>query len=242
VKRRLANPKSKVAWYDLLPRNEARKKVDASLADGRAILEKLSRIGKPVYVVPGNWDWTPNDAPWSYTRKDHWSAISDLPNIIDCYHRRVDAGPYAIIGHGITSGPEYPQYKEDLARYTAAQLRKKRRDYEQEYKTVAKLFDGAKKPVVFLSHNVPYNTPIDRINNPASPRNGWHYGSLLARRAIDTYQPLVSVGGHMHEHFTSCKVGRTTCINAGYGGDVNVLLELTGKRITKLEFKGKTAV
>lgn len=34
---------------------------------------------------------------------------------------------------------------------------------------------------------------------------------------IDKYHPPVCIGGHMHEHFTKCKVGRTTAIIAGVG-------------------------
>lgn len=40
--------------------------------------------------------------------------------------------------------------------------------------------------------------------------------SLIAREMIDEYHPLVCTVGHMHEHFTKCKVGKTTAINAGF--------------------------
>jgi len=91
-----------------------------------------------------------------------------------------------------------------------------------------------------MSHNVPYNTPIDKINNPESPRDGQHFGSLIAREMIDEFQPLVCIGGHMHEHFTSCMLKKTTCVNAGFGSEVNVWMELIGNKIEKLDFhKGK---
>jgi len=57
---------------------------------------------------------------------------------------------------------------------------------------------------------------------------------------IDKYQPLLCIGGHMHEYFGKLKMGKTTLVNSGFGSHVNVLLELSGSRIKKLDFyKGK---
>lgn len=90
--------------------------------------------------------------------------------------------------------------------------------------------------MLFISHNVPFNTSLDKIVNPASPRKGYHYGSIIAREMIEKYQPLVCIGGHMHEHFGKCTLGKTTCINAGFSGKVNTLLELEENKITKIQF------
>src|SRR2546425_1558227 len=45
-------------------------------------------------------------------------------------------------------------------------------------------------------------------------------GSKAVRAAIERYQPLVSLHGHVHESRAVIKLGRTTCINPGseYGG------------------------
>jgi len=118
-------------------------------------------------------------------------------------------------------------------------VEKNRKYYLKLLKKYDKLFRSAinrKKPIIFLSHNVPFNTPLDKIINKDSPRHGYHYGSLIAREMIEKYQPLVCIGGHMHEHFGKCKIGKTICINAGFGSYVNVWLELSGNKIKKLEF------
>ena len=47
------------------------------------------------------------------------------------------------------------------------------------------------------------------------------------------------IGAHMHEHFSKCKLGKTTCINAGFGGKVNVLLEIDQGKIKQLKFYPK---
>ena len=75
------------------------------------------------------------------------------------------------------------------------------------------------------------------IDNPESPRDGEHFGSVIAREMIDKHQPLVCIGGHMHEHFDKYQIGKTTAINAGFGSNVNILMELEGNVIKNLEFK-----
>lgn len=243
VRRNMENPGSKEMWYDIAGRRKARKLVRKSLEAGRKILKFLNSFGAPVYIVPGNWDWVPDkrkDA-WAFMKKDHYgSLLKGLDNIVDVCNRRVDMGDYQIIGHGITSGPEYPQYKEDIKLFKPNELKKMKTKYERRKKRLSSLFEKATKPVIFLTHNVPFNTPIDKIMNKASPRYGYHFGSLIARELIDKHQPLISIGGHMHEHFRKCRLGKTTAVNAGYGSYVNVWMELTGNRIRKLEFhKGK---
>ena len=40
-------------------------------------------------------------------------------------------------------------------------------------------------------------------------------GSTAVRAAIERYQPLLGLHGHIHEAHASCKIGRTVCINPG---------------------------
>lgn len=242
LKERLANPKKNTQWYDLAGRKEARAIIKRSLADGRRVLEFLNAQGVPVYLVPGNWDWTgmelgPERRDWTFVEQNHYATLlRGLSNLIDVYHTSVSAGEFTVLGHGIIPGPEFPQYAEDLARYSPAGLKSRKRWYGAERKTMATLFKRAKSPVIFVTHNVPYNTPLDTIQNPSSPRNGQHFGSVLAREMVDAYSPLICIGGHMHEHFGHCKVGRTVCVNAGFGGSVYTIIELKGKTLARMEF------
>jgi len=238
LKKRLENPELKINWYDITGKVKAKEMINKSLSDGRLILEELNSYEVPVYIVPGNWDWFKEKKPdWGFLKKNHYKRlIKGLKNIKDCYHKIIDIDDYEIIGHGVTSGPEYPQYDQDLERFTEKELLVKKKDYDNLFNKVNKLFNKASKPVIFLSHNVPFNTPIDVINNPASPRNGQHFGSLIAREMINEHQPLVCIGGHMHEHHTKCLINKTTCINAGYGSKVNTWLELVYNQIINLKF------
>lgn len=38
-----------------------------------------------------------------------------------------------------------------------------------------------------------------------------------AREMIEKYQPLICESGHIHEHFGKDKIGKTVCINSGFG-------------------------
>ena len=69
-----------------------------------------------------------------------------------------------------------------------------------------------------------------------SVRHGLHFGSLIARNIIDEFQPLVCIGGHMHEHFVSCSVEKTLVINSGFGNQVNVYVELEGNHGKEVHF------
>ncbi len=237
LREKLANQNSNVKWYNLVGKKQATAMIKKSVTDGRAILAFLNTFNVPVYAVPGNWEWTTKDKKFPPLNKDYWPIlIKGLKNIIDCHHRLIHAGDYDFIGHGIISGPEYPQTKEDLQSYTKKELTAKKKVFTKDSTLLTSLFKKAKKPVIFLSHNVPYNTPIDQIVNPESPRDGQHFGSVIARNMIEKHQPLVCIGGHMHEHFTSCTLGKTVAINAGFGSFVNVLLTVEGNKITDLQF------
>jgi len=244
LKERLVTPKSKTEWYDIVGKKEAKKIIMKSLSDGRKILEKLNSYGVPVYIVPGNWDWTPfveREINWNFLKKDHFKKlVVGLKNIINLHEKKVIFNGINFIGHGISSGPEYPQYKEDLERYGKNELKIKKLKYEKHLGKIDKLFKNINLPVIFLSHNVPFNTKIDKINNKYSPRNGQHFGSMITREIIEKYNPLICIGGHMHEHFGKDKIGKTVCVNAGFGSDVNILLEIKNGKIKQLKFhKGK---
>jgi Icc-related predicted phosphoesterase len=238
IKKRMQNPNYKIKWYELIGKERAIRIVKKSFRDGRKILKLFDSMNKKVYIVPGNADFFLNKREkWRFLYKyDYKKLIKGLKNVVDVHHKIIDAGKYQIIGYGTSSGPEYPQYKEDKKMFSKKELKEKKVRYEKTLKKISSLFEKSTKHIIFLSHNVPFNTSLDKITNKESPRNGWHYGSLVTRKIIEKYQPLVCIGGHMHEHFGKCKIGKTVCINAGFGSNVNTLMELEDNKIVKLEF------
>jgi Icc-related predicted phosphoesterase len=100
--------------------------------------------------------------------------------------------------------------------------------------------------ILFMVHVPPIDTPLDEcmeIDADLRPVAGGtsliHAGSRAVRDAIKTYQPLVSLHGHIHESRGAVKIGRTLALNPGseYGEAVlrSVILQLRRK-------KGKNSV
>ncbi len=86
------------------------------------------------------------------------------------------------------------------------------------------MFIKATKPVIFLTRNVPFNIRIDKIVNPDSPCNGYHFGSLIAHELIE-------------KHHSKVKVGQTVCVNAVFGSNVNNMINLGGSKV-RVSFYG----
>ncbi|MFA5887215.1 MAG: metallophosphoesterase [Candidatus Nanoarchaeia archaeon] len=238
INERKKDPNSKIEWYDITGKEKAKEMINEGLKAGKAILEFLNSLKVPVYIVPGNGDYTAMpDSKWKFYAQDHFSKLVEgLENIINIHLKIKNIDDSQIIGYGISSGPELLQYDEDKKMIKPDRLKKIEKEYESNTKKLTVLFEKAKKPLIFLSHNVPFNTDLDMIVNPESPRNGWHYGSLIAREMIEKYQPVICMGGHMHEHFGKCMLGKTVVVNAGFGPEKNVLLEIEGGKIKQLEF------
>lgn len=237
MRERKKNLQSKLRWWNIVGKQKAAQMIEKSLADGRKILKYLNSFNVPVFIVPGNWDWTPEDPDTALLKKNLYPTLfKGLSNVRDIHHRIVTCKDHELIGHGIASAPEYPQYDDIKQRLSSEELNELRGAYEKKKEKVDALFQKAKKPVIFLSHNVPFNTPLDLITNKKSPFFGYHFGSLIVREMIEKHQPIASIGAHMHEHFGKCEIGDTVCINAGFGSEVNTLLELEGNNVRKLEF------
>lgn len=230
-------------WWDIAGRKKAKKLVDKSIGRARKILEKLNSYNVPVYVIPGNWDFAIKNKEWTYLNKNLYQKkiISGLKNIIDVNSKIKNIGDYIIIGYGLVNGPELLKYRK-YNNITKKQYKKNEEKYKKLLLKHNKLFSKAKKthlPIIFLSHNVPFDTSLDKIVNKDSPMNGLHYGSNLTRDMIIKHKPLLSIAGHMHEHYGVCKLGKTIALNAGFGGDKSTLIELSNGKIKKIKFHGK---
>lgn len=234
-----------------------------SLKVGRKILERLNSIGKPVFIVPGNWDESygetrikdPDKSPYHYMKMflDFYKGgemnkrlINGLKNIIDCHYKLHRFNGINILGFGLSSARENPVSRRLKKRVSKKQYETLKRTYKIILYKLRKQYEKRDKkfPVIFLSHNVPYNTKLDVINIKEKRFDKEHYGSVVARWFCQRYKPLLCIGGHMHEHFNKTKLGKTMVINAGFGKDANVFVDISEKgKIRKIEFykgyKGK---
>jgi uncharacterized protein len=126
------------------------------------------------------------------------------------------------------------------------------RDVPEE-ELYAKIDDMSKRvsnmeTAVFNLHCPPIDTSLDRCTkldtsfNPPRPLIGEETagGSTAVRKAIETYQPLLSLHGHIHESRGIDKIGRTICLNPGseYSEGIlrTVLVNLSSKKVESFQF------
>lgn len=64
-------------------------------------------------------------------------------------------------------------------------------------------------PFVFVSHQPPFNTSVDRF------AQGQHTGSRALRVFLEETEPILAVSGHIHEAVSKDKIGRTILVNPG---------------------------
>ncbi len=234
--------KKMVYWYEKLGKVKSRKALNKSLKDGRKVLEYLDSFGIPVFVVPGNWDWAYGVGfPWDSFNINHFkeNLIKGLKNVKSIHKKKKSFKGVDFIGFGLSNGNDYPQYKADRDLLGEKSLKRIAKRKEKSITSLSKLFEKSKQTIIFLCHNVPFRTRLDKITDKKSPRCGQHFGSDIARDIIDKFQPKLCIGGHMHEHFGKCKVGKTTVLNTGFGKKVNTLIEIDNNKIKTLEFYPK---
>jgi len=106
------------------------------------------------------------------------------------------------------------------------------------------------KNCIFNFHCPPYDTHLDRgseLDENLKPKldgsGGFKMvpvGSKAVRNAIEKYQPLLGLHGHIHESKASQYLGRTLLLNPGseYGEGIlrGCLIELTDKGIKSFIF------
>jgi Icc-related predicted phosphoesterase len=214
---------SDVEWYDAVGRRKAAKLLLDSVKYGDKVLKFLNRFDIPVFLVVGNNDRTGTKRKkkgWKFNQKDLFTPLlKKYKNII-----LIDLGGakfegFYFIGYGQNnSSPELPMYKFQKEDLTKKQLAKELKNFKHYIKTLGKFFKKADpKKTIFLVHNAPFNTKLDKITSKKAPKavRGKHFGSLVARKIIEKYKPLLCVGGHMHEGFGVDKIGRTLCVNNG---------------------------
>ena len=237
---------------------EGHKKLERrSLLEGRKILEYLNSFGKPVFIVPGNWDesWgetsvkNPDKSNYHYYKswfekflgdKINPKLIKGLKNVYDCQYNLFKMFGVNILGYGLSNGPEKVMKDSKKSKMSKEEKIKLRNVYNKIFNKLSSAYQKRNKkfPVIFISHNVPYNTKLDIIKDKKSYAYNKHLGSYIARKFCEKYQPLLCIGGHVHEGKGKDKIGKTILINPGFGKDANVLIDLDEEKgkIRKIEF------
>lgn len=181
--------------------------------------ERLRGTGIRCYVQPGN------DDPYEVDSAFRSSEI--IQNVDGCLIQLDDNHEMINVGAANQTPWNCPRDKTE----------------EELEQLIDKLAIHLKNPsqAVFNLHVPPYDTNLDiapELDDTLTPKlsmaGGFKMvpvGSKAVRKAIEKYQPLLSLHGHIHESRSAQKIGKTMCINPGseYGEGVlrGVVLEFS---------------
>lgn len=153
------------------------------------------------FVMPGNDDPQGVDL-----------AIEDAAKVEACDDRVVEFDGHTMISLGYANRTPFDSPRE--------------LDEEELLRRISRLADAAgdMERCVFNLHVPPYDSSLDTapaltgelevIMSGSAPKM-IPVGSTAVREAIERYQPLLALHGHVHESAGATRIGRTLCINPG---------------------------
>jgi Icc-related predicted phosphoesterase len=187
---------------------------------------KLEETGIKVYITGGNDD---------YLELDHILEASD--SMIFSEDRiQIIEGDHEMISSGYSNITPW-KCPRDISE-------------EQLYSKIASMASKVSnmKSAIFNLHVPPIGTALDVCTkldtsvDPPRPIMGEETsgGSTAVREAIEEFQPLLSLHGHIHESRGVEKIGRTMCFNPGseYGEGIlrSVVVNVSKEKVESFQF------
>jgi Icc-related predicted phosphoesterase len=188
--------------------------------------ERMSEYGIDVFVMAGN------DDPWACDE-----VIAAGRHVQLCDDRLVRVGPHEMISLSYSNPTPWHSPRE--------------LDEDALYERIKRLADQLEDPAssVFNLHVPPYDSGLDRAREIRDDltvvyKSGQPVeipvGSKAVREAIEEYQPLVSLHGHIHESRGEAQIGRTLALNSGSeynsGRIHGVVVKLGGEQVLSHQF------
>nr|MBI4156426.1 metallophosphoesterase [Candidatus Woesearchaeota archaeon] len=228
-----------VELWEVIGKKKYKELVSKDLRLAENALNKLNKLKVPIYTTLGNIDWpSPDDimdimkktkkSMPNFDKKDRLTKrLKNYKNIKRLDYRALKFKDYVFIG---MRGHSHPGKVKSKA------FRKHKKIIEGLFKKFKK--ENKNNKVIFVSHNVPYNTKLDKIGKHAHKEvRGKHFGSKLAKRIITKYQPILALGGHIHESSGRDKIKKTTIINPGAANvGKGAIIEIVKGSIKNIEF------
>lgn len=183
--------------------------------------ERLAKTQVPCVVCPGNDDSEDIDdllATAAWLQVGEGRAV-DLP------------GGYQMVSTGWSNRTPWDTHREDDEPQLRARI-----------DAMAALATAPAERLIFNLHCPPYDTPLDvapKISRDlvVDGQQTAHVGSTAVRGAIEDFQPLLSLHGHIHESRAATRLGRTLAVNPGSSYEQGTLtgcvVELDGKSKVK---------
>jgi Icc-related predicted phosphoesterase len=170
--------------------------------------EKLGSTGVRIFVCPGNDDEMEVD-----------DVIRDSKKVELGEGRVVEIDGYSMISTGWSNHTPWNTHREETE--------------ERLAERIDAMASQVKDPAhaIFNLHCPPYQSGLDEapaIDADLKLLHGGRalrpVGSTAVRQAIDRYQPLLSLHGHIHESKGAVKLGKTLSINPGSAYEEGILM------------------
>jgi Icc-related predicted phosphoesterase len=189
--------------------------------------EKLRKSNVACYVMPGNDDTWVIDTVF---KPEHL--------VRNCDQQVIDIGNgYSMLSLGYSNHTPWDSPRELAEEELAVRIDK-----------LAEQIPDMRK-AIFNLHVPPYHSELDTaplLDADFRPKiQGGNVltgpvGSTAVRAAIERYQPLLGLHGHIHEAKGAKKIGNTLCINPGSsynsGRIDGVLIDLEDERVKRFQF------
>lgn len=241
-----------VELWEFIGKAKYKKLLVKDLKMAENALKKLNKLSVPVYTVLGNVDYPDVDDIIDYSKKRIKSQpnfdrkevlakrMKKYKNIHRFDYKALKFQDYVFIGMRGHSIPGHVKSKG---------FRKYKKILEKLFKKFRK--ENRERRIIFVSHNIAYNTKLDKLalkplkkvlkghfgKEIRKKKLAKHYGSKMARRIINTYQPILHLGGHIHEAWGKDKIGKTILINPGAAHEGRVaVVELGEGKVKKIRF------
>lgn len=170
--------------------------------------QRLGEAGIPCLAMPGNDD-----------EEFIGDLITQARSIDNCDQQILDWAGFQVLSVGYSNPTPWNSPRElseeDLGKHIAR---------------LAEKLDES-RPVIFNLHPPPHNSGLDdapELNPDLSLAGGANarmtpVGSRAVRSAIEEYQPLLSLHGHIHESRGRARIGRSVALNPGSEYNIGVL-------------------
>lgn len=208
---------------------------EISFRRGVLLIKNLKKLKIPMFSIRGNWDPTPfgRDILGDLDEEniDRVSVFEKLENskfsFIDLSLKEFDT--FILVGGVSSTSPQRIKKNmvEKLVKQENITLKEAKKSialltrnwnirqklYDLNFKRALDIRQKTGKKIIFLTHNCPYNTKLDKVRK--GPARGNHYGSYQERLIIKRYKPDLVFCGHMHENFGKVKLGKSAVYNVG---------------------------
>lgn len=225
-------------WWKKIKPSRAKKYVLEDYGSGKKILRDLDKLGIPVYIIPGNWDFTSKtrtEKTLNLQLEIYQKIVRGSKNLVWWNRGIKRIGKLKILAFGgqVTAGDYLKKLKIFDEKKRKSFIKQNRRETKQIMKY------GSKDIDILLAHYPPYGFfDIVRYKGE-NPMNGKHVGFKGYTEFIKKFQPKLFICGHMHEYQGMKIVGKTKIIAVGAAKDGRAaLLEVDEKKrkIKKIEF------